>query len=70
MNALMYDGKKSGAEGIVYGALDVLRKRGGPAADPVTMADMLNALDPSSKVRVPCLPVFALTGPVSPVPSF
>ena len=29
MNALMYDGKKSGAEGIVYGALDVLKK---PAA--------------------------------------
>jgi triacylglycerol esterase/lipase EstA (alpha/beta hydrolase family) len=40
------------------------------AADPVAMADMLNALDPASKVRVPCLPVFALTGPVSPVPSF
>ena len=40
------------------------------AADPVAMADMLNALDPASKVRVPCLPVFAVTGPVSPVPSF
>jgi triacylglycerol esterase/lipase EstA (alpha/beta hydrolase family) len=40
------------------------------AADPVAMADMLNALDPASRVRVPCLPVFALTGPVSPVPSF
>jgi triacylglycerol esterase/lipase EstA (alpha/beta hydrolase family) len=40
------------------------------AADPVAMADMLNALDPASPVRVPCLPVFALTGPVSPVPSF
>ena len=36
------------------------------AADPVAMADMLNALDPASPVRVPCLPVFALTGPVSP----
>ena len=31
MNALMYDGKKSAAEGIVYGALDVLKKRGGNA---------------------------------------
>jgi triacylglycerol esterase/lipase EstA (alpha/beta hydrolase family) len=40
------------------------------AADPVAMADMLNALDPASKVKVPCLPVFALTGPVTPVPSF
>jgi triacylglycerol esterase/lipase EstA (alpha/beta hydrolase family) len=40
------------------------------AADPVAMADMLNALDPASPVRVPCLPVFALTGPVTPVPSF
>ena len=29
MNALMYDGKKSAAEGIVYGALDVLKRRGG-----------------------------------------
>jgi triacylglycerol esterase/lipase EstA (alpha/beta hydrolase family) len=40
------------------------------AADPVAMADMLNALDPASPVKVPCLPVFALTGPVTPVPSF
>ncbi len=29
MNALMYDGKKSAAEGIVYGALDVMKKKGG-----------------------------------------
>ena len=29
MNALMYDGKKSAAEGIVYNALDVLKRRGG-----------------------------------------
>ena len=29
MNALMYDGKKSVAEGIVYVALDVLKRRGG-----------------------------------------
>jgi len=37
MNALMYDGKKSVAEGIVYGALDVMKKRGGSQADPVRM---------------------------------
>jgi triacylglycerol esterase/lipase EstA (alpha/beta hydrolase family) len=40
------------------------------AADPVAMADMLNALDPASPVRVPCLTVLALTGPVGLVPSF
>ena len=34
MNALMYDGKKSVAEGIVYNALDVLKRRGGAQADP------------------------------------
>ena len=37
MNALMYDGKKSTAETIVYGALDVMKKRGGQQADPVRM---------------------------------
>ena len=36
MNALMYDGKKSAAEGIVYSALDVLKKRGG--ARPIRCA--------------------------------
>ena len=40
------------------------------AADPIALADMLNALDPAHKVRVPCIPVLALTGPVGPVPSF
>lgn len=38
------------------------------AADPVAMADMLNALDPSHPVAVPCLVVLPLTGPVGPVP--
>jgi triacylglycerol esterase/lipase EstA (alpha/beta hydrolase family) len=38
------------------------------AADPVAMADMLNALDPSDPVPVPCLVVLPLTGPVGPVP--
>jgi triacylglycerol esterase/lipase EstA (alpha/beta hydrolase family) len=40
------------------------------AADPIAMADMLNALDPSDRVTVPCLLVLPLTGPVGPVPSF
>jgi triacylglycerol esterase/lipase EstA (alpha/beta hydrolase family) len=40
------------------------------AADPIAMADMLNALDPSDPVTVPCLLVLPLTGPVGPVPSF
>lgn len=39
------------------------------AADPVALADMLNALDPSDPVKVPCLVVLPLTGPVGPVPS-
>jgi triacylglycerol esterase/lipase EstA (alpha/beta hydrolase family) len=39
------------------------------AADPIAMADMLNALDPSARVKVPCLVVLPVTGPVGPVPS-
>jgi triacylglycerol esterase/lipase EstA (alpha/beta hydrolase family) len=40
------------------------------AYDPVALADVLNALDPSAPVSVPCLLVLPLTGPVGPVPSF
>jgi triacylglycerol esterase/lipase EstA (alpha/beta hydrolase family) len=40
------------------------------AADPIAMADMLNALDPAHPVRVPCLVVLPVTGPVGPVPAF
>ena len=40
------------------------------AADPVALADMLNALDPSNPVRVPCLLVLPITGPILPVPAF
>jgi len=40
------------------------------AADPVALADVLNALDPPHPVRVPCLTVLPITGPVGPVPSF
>jgi hypothetical protein len=39
------------------------------ASDPIAMADMLNALDPAQRVKVPCLLVLPLTGPVGPVPS-
>jgi hypothetical protein len=40
------------------------------AADPIAMADMLNALDPAHPVRVPCLAVLPVTGPEAPVPAF
>jgi triacylglycerol esterase/lipase EstA (alpha/beta hydrolase family) len=40
------------------------------AADPVALADVLNALDPAAPVRVPCLIVLPITGPIGPVPSF
>jgi hypothetical protein len=39
------------------------------AADPVAVADMLDALDPAHPVRVPCLVVLPVTGPIGPVPS-
>ena len=52
MNALMYDGKKSVAERIVYGALDVLKKRGGSQADPVRMFhEALDNVKPAVEVR-------------------
>ena len=52
MNALMYDGKKSVAESIVYNALDVLKKRGGPQADPVRLFhEALDNVKPAVEVR-------------------
>ena len=52
MNSLMYDGKKSAAEGIVYGALDVMKKRGGSQADPVRMFhEALDNVKPAVEVR-------------------
>jgi triacylglycerol esterase/lipase EstA (alpha/beta hydrolase family) len=38
------------------------------AYDPIALADVLNALDPAHPVRVPCLVVLPLTGPVGLVP--
>jgi triacylglycerol esterase/lipase EstA (alpha/beta hydrolase family) len=40
------------------------------AADPVALADVLNALDPAHPVHVPCLVVLPITGPVGAVPPF
>ena len=52
MNALMYDGKKSVAEGIVYNALDVLKRRGGAQADPIRMFhEALDNVTPAVEVR-------------------
>src|SRR4249920_1160805 len=52
MNALMYDGKKSVAEGIVYNALDVLKRRGGAQADPIRMFhEALENEKPAVEVR-------------------
>ncbi len=38
--------------------------------DPVTLGDMLNALDPARPVTVPCVTVRPITGPAGHVPSF
>src|SRR3546814_3493570 len=50
MNCLMYDGKKSMAESIVYGALDRVRERGGN--DPVRVFhEALDNVKPEIEVR-------------------
>jgi len=49
MNCLLYDGKKSVAESIVYGALEVLKKKGG---DPVRVFhEALENVKPAVEVR-------------------
>ncbi len=50
MNCLMYQGKKSVAEGIVYGALDRIGKRSGQDALR-TFHDALGNVKPSVEVR-------------------
>jgi triacylglycerol esterase/lipase EstA (alpha/beta hydrolase family) len=40
------------------------------AADPIALADVLNALDPAAPVKIPCQVVLPLTGPIGPVPNF
>ena len=50
MNSLMKDGKKSAAERIVYGALDVIQSKG--AGDPVTVFhEAIDNVKPSVEVR-------------------
>ncbi|MFN4311475.1 MAG: 30S ribosomal protein S7 [Ferrovibrio sp.] len=50
MNMLMYDGKKSAAEAIIYGALDRIKAKTGN--DPVKMFhDALNNVRPQIEVR-------------------
>jgi small subunit ribosomal protein S7 len=50
MNCLMLDGKKSLAEGIVYGAFDRIQSRG--ASDPVrSFHDALGNVKPEVEVR-------------------
>ena len=50
MNNLMYDGKKSAAEGIVYGALEVVEQR--VKTDPIAVFhEALNNVKPAIEVR-------------------
>lgn len=50
MNAIMYDGKKSAAEKIVYGALDICQAKS--RADPVQLFhDALSNVAPQVEVR-------------------
>ena len=50
MNSLMYDGKKSVAEGIVYGAFDRIGQRGGN--DPIRVFhEALDNVKPDLEVR-------------------
>ena len=52
MNPLMYAAQKSASETIVYGALDVMKRRGGNAADPVRMFhEALDNVKPAVEVR-------------------
>jgi small subunit ribosomal protein S7 len=52
MNVLMYDGKKSTAEGIVYGAMETLKRRSGPAADPLRVFhEAMDNTKPAVEVR-------------------
>jgi len=52
MNVLMYDGKKSVAEGIVYAAMDTLKKRIGPNGDPLRLFhEAMDNVKPAVEVR-------------------
>ena len=50
MNTLMYDGKKSAAEGIVYGALDIIQQK--LNKDPIVVfLEAIGNVKPSVEVR-------------------
>ena len=50
MNSLMYDGKKSAAEGIVYGSFDIIETR--LKQDPIgVFHQALDNIRPSVEVR-------------------
>ena len=50
MNNLMYDGKKSAAEGIVYGALDIVEQK--TRRDPIEVfREALDNIKPAVEVR-------------------
>ena len=52
MNVLMYDGKKSVAEGIVYQAMETLKKRAGRDADPLRVFhEAMDNVKPAVEVR-------------------
>ena len=52
MNVLMYDGKKSVAEGIVYAAMDTLKRRIGPNGDPLRVFhEAMDNVKPAVEVR-------------------
>jgi small subunit ribosomal protein S7 len=52
MNVLMYDGKKSVAEGIVYAAMDTLKRRMGANADPLRVFhEAMDNVKPAVEVR-------------------
>ncbi|WP_340152089.1 30S ribosomal protein S7 [uncultured Sneathiella sp.] len=50
MNSLMFDGKKSTAEGIVYGAFDIIEKKTGSSAVEV-FHEALDKIKPDLEVR-------------------
>jgi small subunit ribosomal protein S7 len=52
MNVLMYDGKKSTAERIVYAAMDTLKRRAGQNGDPLRMFhEAMDNVKPAVEVR-------------------
>jgi small subunit ribosomal protein S7 len=52
MNVLMYDGKKSVAEGIVYAAMDTLKRRMGANGDPLRLFhEAMDNVKPAIEVR-------------------